>query len=158
MIKAIFAGFLGCLAILLFLNALPLLGAPHLNSFRLLSTVAPIYAWWAEPLEFFFLGSVVFPVIYCLLLYADDLPGKYGWQKGLAWGLILWLLREALVSPVMGHGFFAMGTHHPIAGFIATLGAHVIYGLILGTFVAFPLRKSTVSGIRKPTPSTQIRR
>jgi hypothetical protein len=125
------AGFVACLAIMAFLYVIPIIGAPRLNVFVLLSTLSADYAWWAEPVEFFLLGTLVFPTLYAVMLY-DTLPGTQPWQKGLAWGLILWALRGLVVAPIMGEGFFSLQMSNAFPAFIEVLLAHAIYGIVLG--------------------------
>ena len=74
-------------------------------------------------------GSVIFPLIYVYLLYRW-LPGA-PWQKGLLWGVILWLGVETVMMPMIGGGFFSsqMGGMKAV---IAALIGHLIYGSIFG--------------------------
>ncbi len=50
-------------------------------------------------------GVLIFPLIYVLVLYRF-LPGA-PWLKGATWGITLWLLAQAIVTPMMGGGFFS---------------------------------------------------
>lgn len=144
-------GVLASLAMLLVLGCMPLFGAPKLNIFVLLSTLSPEYNWWVEPLEYFVLATVVFPMLFNYMLY-DNLPGRRPWQKGLAWGLTLWLLRGLIVGPIMGEGLFSRHAPYAVAGFWETLLAHAIYGIILGAVIGRP--KGTMKAPRRaPTPS-----
>ncbi|MBI4610022.1 MAG: hypothetical protein HY726_13555 [Candidatus Rokubacteria bacterium] len=74
-------------------------------------------------------GSVVFPLIYAYLLYRV-LPGE-PWLKGTIWGLILWFLSQALVTPMMGGGMFSAKAGGLMA-VMASLIAHAMYGALLG--------------------------
>ncbi|HEY9789107.1 MAG TPA: DUF6789 family protein [Candidatus Obscuribacterales bacterium] len=138
-IRAMASGFVGCVAILAFLYTMPLFGAPRLNVFVLLSTLSPHYTWWAEPVEYFALGTLVFPILYSVMLY-ENLPGARPWQRGLTWGIILWALRGLVVAPIMGEGFFSFHTSNPFAAFVEVLIAHAIYGLLLGSLSGGPQR------------------
>src|SRR5207247_8780457 len=50
-------------------------------------------------------GAVIFPLIYVYFLY-QFLPGA-PWQKGLVWGVILWLGVELVMVAVLGGGAFS---------------------------------------------------
>src|SRR5215472_13031485 len=50
-------------------------------------------------------GTVIFPLVYVYLLYRF-LPGA-PWQKGLLWGVILWLGLQIVMMPMMGGGLFS---------------------------------------------------
>jgi uncharacterized membrane protein YagU involved in acid resistance len=77
-------------------------------------------------------GTVIFPLIYVYLLHRR-LPGA-PWQKGLLWGVILWLVLEIVMMPMMGGGMLSteMGGMKAV---MAALIAHLIYGAILGAIV-----------------------
>ena len=77
-------------------------------------------------------GTVIFPMIYVYLVYRR-LPGA-PWQKGLLWGVILWLGLEIVMMPMMGGGMFSaeMGGMKAV---MAALIAHLIYGAIFGAIV-----------------------
>ncbi len=74
-------------------------------------------------------GAVIFPLIYVYVLY-QFLPGA-PWQKGLLWGVILWLGVELVMVPMMGGGMFSsqMGG---IKAVMAALLGHLVYGAIFG--------------------------
>src|SRR5215813_4013286 len=74
-------------------------------------------------------GTVIFPLIYVHLLYLW-LPGA-PWQKGLLWGVILWLGLEVVMTPMMGGGIFSMEIGGMKAVMAALIG-HLVYGAILG--------------------------
>lgn len=86
-------------------------------------------------------GTVIFPLIYVYLLYRR-LPGA-PWQKGLLWGVILWLALEIVMMPMMGGGLFSaeMGGMKAV---MAALIGHLIYGAILGAIVGTPATANAV--------------
>jgi hypothetical protein len=135
--KAIVAGAAASLAMLAVLYSMPWFGAPRLNIFGLLSTLTAEYSWYVEPLEFFGLAVIVFPVLYAALFY-HNLPGKTPVQKGAVWGLILWMVRGLLVGPLMGEGLFSMHSDHAIAAALETLAGHLVYGVLLGVLYGAP--------------------
>ena len=84
----------------------------------------------------FLIGSVVFPLIYGLVLF-PFLPGA-PWIKGLICGVILWLGLEIVAMPMMGAGVFSsqMGGMKAV---IAALIAHLVYGAALGGIAGAPV-------------------
>jgi uncharacterized membrane protein YagU involved in acid resistance len=85
--------------------------------------------WGMGMLAHFINGTVIFPLIYVFALY-NFLPGS-PWLKGTLWGLILWLLSQAVVMPMMGAGLFSSQA----GGIMAVMGSlfgHIIYGASLG--------------------------
>ena len=80
-------------------------------------------------------GAVIFPLIYVYLLYRW-LPGA-PWQKGLLWGVILWLALETVMIPMMGGGIFSMEMGGMKAVMAALIG-HLVYGAILGAIAGAP--------------------
>ena len=77
----------------------------------------------------FLIGSVVFPLIYSLVLFRF-LPGA-PWIKGVISGVIFWLGLETVAMPMMGAGIFSsqMGGMKAV---MAALIAHLVYGAALG--------------------------
>ncbi len=74
-------------------------------------------------------GSVVFPLIYAYL-FSRVLSGD-PWVKGTIFGLLLWFLSQAFVTPMMGGGFFSAKAGGLMA-VMASLIGHVVYGALLG--------------------------
>jgi hypothetical protein len=85
---------------------------------------------WTLGLVMHFLnGSVIFSLIYALLLYRVLPGGPVG--KGIAWGVALWLIAQLMVVPMMGGGIFSS----KMGGMMAAGGSlvnHVLYGCLLG--------------------------
>jgi hypothetical protein len=91
---------------------------------------------WAAGLMMHFLnGTVIFPAIYVSALYGR-LPGSPV-ARGMAWGVALWLLAQAVVMPMMGGGLFssAMGGMMAVMG---SLAGHLTYGGLLGGVAGGP--------------------
>jgi uncharacterized membrane protein YagU involved in acid resistance len=86
-------------------------------------------------------GAVIFPLIYVYVLYRF-LPGT-PWQKGLVWGVILWLGVELVMVPMMGGGLFSsqMGGMKAV---VAALMGHLVYGAIFGAITGGPELGKTV--------------
>ena len=89
-------------------------------------------------------GTVIFPLIYVYLLHRR-LPGA-PWQKGLLWGVILWLGLEIVVMPMMGGGMFSEEMDGMKAVMAALIG-HLIYGAIFGVIVGAPATVSAVKAV-----------
>lgn len=91
---------------------------------------------WAAGMAMHFVnGTVIFPLIYAYVLYGF-LPGSPA-VKGAAWGVVLWLLAQAVVMPMMGGGFFSMA----MGGMMAVMGSlmgHLLYGGLLGAIAGGP--------------------
>jgi uncharacterized membrane protein YagU involved in acid resistance len=86
-------------------------------------------------------GAVIFPLIYVYVLYRF-LPGT-PWQKGLVWGVSLWLGVELVMVPMMGGGLFSsqMGGMKAV---VAALMGHLIYGAIFAAITGGPELGKTV--------------
>jgi len=86
-------------------------------------------------------GTVIFPLIYVYPLYRW-LPGA-PWQKGLLWGVILWLGVETVMMPMMGAGVFSMEMGG-MKSVMAALIGHLVYGAILGAIAGAPAAAKAV--------------
>lgn len=86
-------------------------------------------------------GTVIFPLIYLYLLH-QRLPGA-PWQRGLLWGVILWLGLELVMMPIMGGGMLSadMGGMKAV---MAALMGHSIYGAIFGAIAGTPATTNAV--------------
>jgi uncharacterized membrane protein YagU involved in acid resistance len=76
-------------------------------------------------------GAVIFPLAFAFFFYRF-LPGSLV-TKGIAFGVLLWLTSQLVVTPLMGAGFFSahVGGLKAVA---ASLLGHVVYGWFLGLF------------------------
>lgn len=127
--KAIVGGFVGTLVMtfMMYFVAPMLLGKPMDVAAMLGSLLGN--SWMMGMVMHVLNGSVIFPLIYAYLLYRF-LPGAQ-WLKGTIWGLILWFLSQAIVTPMMGGGMFSAKAGGMIA-VTASLMAHGLYGALLG--------------------------
>ena|SRR5215469_744566 len=132
--KAIAGGFIGTVMLTLMMRFLaPMMGV-RMDIVGKLGEMT--HTGMAGGLFMHFLnGSVVFPLIYVYLLYLW-LPGA-PWQKGLLWGVILWLGLETVMVPMMGGGIFSteMGGMKAV---MAALIGHLVYGVLLGAIAGAP--------------------
>ena len=85
-------------------------------------------SWVVGLITHFVIGVFALPALYVMIY-----PGLGGapTTRGITWGVILWLLAQAVVLPVTGGGFFSA-----LAGgwraVIDSLCGHLLYGLVLG--------------------------
>lgn len=135
--KAIVAGFVATLAITALMYAGPMMGMPKMDIAAMLGQMVTqtipepgAGPWWLGMLIHFVNGTIIFPLIYAYALYAV-LPGS-PWVKGTLWGLVLWVMAQALVMPMMGMGFFSANAPQPLMGVIGSFIGHFVYGAILG--------------------------
>mgnify|MGYP005818729035 CR=1 FL=1 len=74
-------------------------------------------------------GTVIFPLIYALVLFRVLKGGQA--VKGAEWGVILWLVAQLVVMPMLGAGVFSLKTGGPMAAMASLIG-HLVYGSLLG--------------------------
>ena len=127
--RAITGGFLGTvlMTLMMYFVAPMMLGRPMDVAAMLGGMLGG--SWAMGMLMHLINGSVIFPLIYGFVLYRV-LPGE-PWLKGTSWGLILWFLSQAVVTPMMGGGFFSAAAGGLMA-VMASLIGHLIYGAVLG--------------------------
>ncbi|MBI3636574.1 MAG: hypothetical protein HY216_10265 [Candidatus Rokubacteria bacterium] len=127
--KAIAGGFVGTvvMTLMMYFVAPMLLGAPMDVAAMLGGMLGG--SWALGMMMHFVSGSVVFPLIFIYLVYGR-VPGA-PWVVGTVLGLALWLLSQAVVTPMMGGGFFSARAGGPMA-VMASLIAHAVYGALLG--------------------------
>ncbi len=75
--------------------------------------------------------GLVWAVIYARL-FVQRLPGA-GWQRGMLFSLIPWLLSLLVFFPMTGLGFFGSELDAGILPAVGNLVLHLIYGAVLGT-------------------------
>jgi hypothetical protein len=80
-------------------------------------------------------GTIIFPLILAFILW-NALPGGPT-AKGTVWGLILWFLSQAIVTPMMGGGFFSANAGGMMAVGGSLIG-HIVYGALLGVITGPP--------------------
>ena len=86
-------------------------------------------SWTLGMVMHFINGSIIFSLLYALLLYRVLPGGPVG--KGTAWGVALWLIAQLMVVPMMGGGIDSS----KMGGMMAAVGSlvnHILYGAFLG--------------------------
>ena len=135
--RAIGAGFVATLVMTLMMYMAPMMGMPKMDIAAMLGSMFAgdmpqpwTGAWWTGMINHFITGTIIFPLIYAYLLYPFLAGGN--WLRGTEWGLILFVLAQAIVMPMMGMGFFSANSPQPMMSVVGSLIGHVIYGAILG--------------------------
>lgn len=86
--------------------------------------------------------GLVWGVVYGRL--AEPLMRGPGWQRGLRFALIPWILSVIAFLPVMGGGFLGFGIGAGPLPLIGNLILHLIYGAVLGGVYALATEKGLV--------------
>ncbi|MDE2307173.1 MAG: hypothetical protein KGJ97_02645 [Xanthomonadaceae bacterium] len=133
-VRAMIAGFVATvvLSILMFIKSM--MGVmPGLDVVHMLSGMAhqmmgmpdsPMVGWVMH----FMIGTVVWGVLFALLFKV--LPGSGAVAKGVAFGVLAWLLMMLIPMPMAGAGLFGM--HMGMMAPAMTLVLHLIWGAVLG--------------------------
>jgi hypothetical protein len=147
--KAMAGGLAGTLAMTALMYAAPLVGFPPMDLATMLGTLFVSEmntAFQVGMAIHLVIGSIILALVYAAIY--RWLPGE-PWVRGATWGFMLFILANAVVTPLMGAihpmivsgqmpapGFFAlnMGVLAPIGSLIA----HLVYGGILGGVYGHP--------------------
>ncbi len=127
--KGVEAGFVATIVISVLMLVQHAAGvAPQFNLISLLVTAAgtpetPMLGWVLH----FIIGAGVWGAGFAV--FSPHLPGPH-WLRGLAFGILAWLLMMVAFLPSAGLPIFAsgMGTQIPVV----SLALHLVYGLVLG--------------------------
>ena len=133
--RACLAGFLGTIVVTCMVTfASPyMIGGPSDIAAMLAGLMGG--SWLAGMAMHFTVGTVVLPLLYVAVL-DWRLPGGPA-LRGAAWGMMLWLVSQAVVIPMTGGGFFsaAAGGVRVVAD---SLIGHLAYGLVMGVLAGSP--------------------
>ena len=127
-IKGIIAGLIATAVISIFLIIeMKMKLIPELNIISMLSSQTggnQVFGW----ITHFMIGGIAYGITYSIL--RKLLPGIHFYSKGIALGVMGWLVLMLAIMPTMGHDLFAMklGIITPIAILIL----HIIFGFVLG--------------------------
>lgn len=83
------------------------------------------------------LAGLAFALIYGMVEHR--IPLRRGWQKGMAFSLLLWILSLAVFLPIMGVGVFGSDLSAGPLPILGNLVLHLIYGAALGSVYAVDL-------------------
>jgi uncharacterized membrane protein YagU involved in acid resistance len=132
--RSIAAGFVATLAMTIMMyTTAPMMGL-NMDIAAMLGSLLG-GSWTAGMVLHFINGSIIFPLIYALVLYRFLPGGPIG--KGVIWGVVLWLLAQTIVMPMMGGGFFSARMGGMMAVFGSLMG-HLFYGGLLGGIAGAP--------------------
>ncbi len=87
-------------------------------------------------------AGVVWAFAYAYL--AEPRLPSSGWQKGIAFSVVPWLLSLAVFLPLLGVGPAGVDIGAGPLPALASLGLHLVYGVCLGAAYDLPLRVDTI--------------
>lgn len=102
-------------------------------------------AWWVGLAIFLITGILLSPTIYFWM--RTFLFGN-GWQKGVQWGVLLWVFGGVCVMTHFGFAFHEPYTGHPMTTSLLSFMAHIVYGAVLGSVTELALRVATAAKLR----------
>jgi hypothetical protein len=125
---AILGGFIGTVAMTMMMYLVaPMMGVKMDIAGGLAGMLG---APWAAGLVMHFLnGTLIFPLLYALVLFRNLKGGPA--VRGITWGIVLWLMAQLVVMPMIAAGVFSSRTGG-IMAVAASFMAHVVYGALLG--------------------------
>ena len=128
-LKAWFAGFVATtiITLMVYFVSPDLTGGPS-DLAALLAGLMGV-SWVAGLGAHFLIGTVVLPTLY--VLFPNRVLTGGAAVRGMTWGLLLWLLSQAIVIPASGGGFFSENAGG-LKAVLDSLLAHLLYGLVLG--------------------------
>ena len=134
-LRAIFGGLVGTMAMTMMMYLVaPMMGV---RMDIAASLAGMLGAPWAVGLTIHFLnGTVIFPLIYALVLFRYLKGGST--VQGITFGVLLWLMAQLVVMPMMGAGVFSSRMGGVLA-VVASLMAHAVYGALLGSIARKPV-------------------
>jgi hypothetical protein len=137
--RAVLAGISAWVVFVIILYVLPSVGVPKMDLPEMLGGLFGLSSL-AMGWVIFFVAGVVFALLYAYW-FVSHLPGL-GWQRGLIYGIVPWLVMMVIVAPLlpvlnpMMMAKTAPGFFFANMGMIATIGsliAHMIWGIVLGS-------------------------
>lgn len=86
-------------------------------------------------------AGIFWAVIYGWL-FVGRLPGR-GWQRGMLFAIVPWLLSLVVFFPLVGAGFFGLDLDAGPLPALGNLVLHLVFGVTLGTIYALPESAAT---------------
>lgn len=122
------AGLVGTLAMTILMLVGPMMGMPKMDMGNMLGPMNPIVAlpYWMGWVMHFIIGTALTWIYAAFLI--NILPSD-GWKRGVIFSLAPFLMKEIIVSPMMGMGVFEGGDMLMIIG---SLLGHLVYGGVMG--------------------------
>jgi hypothetical protein len=134
--RAILGGLIASLLLTVLMFLAPFAGLPNIDmaaaiGSRLMSHPAVVFslAWWMGLAIFLVMGSIASPIVF---VYARPALMGTAWQRGVEWGVIVWVFAGTGVMVMMGVGFNEAHFLHPVSSVFSSLAGHIIYGAVLG--------------------------
>ena len=84
---------------------------------------------------YYLIGALIMPVVYARFL--NPYLGGGPVLRGLTWGVLLWLLSQAVVVPATGGGLFSSEAGG-LRIVLESLVGHLVYGLVFGVWLGGP--------------------
>jgi uncharacterized protein DUF6789 len=84
---------------------------------------------------YYLIGALIMPLIYAQFLNPYLAGGPV--LRGMTWGVLLWLVSQAIVVPATGGGMFSSATGG-LRVVLESLLGHLVYGLVFGVWLGGP--------------------
>ena len=136
--RATAAGVIGTAVITALWQVEPAIGLPRIAVGHILSTfmavsVAHLNVGIAGGWVVHFIVGVLLALLYAGV-FAERLPGSPVW-RGATYGVLVFILAQALFMPLVGGGFFSRGDVELLLG---SLLGHIAYGIVVGWIYDLP--------------------
>jgi uncharacterized membrane protein YagU involved in acid resistance len=136
--RAAAAGVLGTAVITALWQVEPAIGLPRIAVGHILSTfmavsVAHLNVGIGGGWVVHFIVGILLALLYAGV-FAERLPGSPVW-RGATYGVLVFVLAQAVFMPLVGGGFFSRGDVELLAG---SLLGHLAYGIVVGWIYDLP--------------------
>ena len=136
--RATAAGVIGTAVITALWQVEPAIGLPRIAVGHILSTfmavsVAHLNVGIAGGWVVHFIVGILLALLYAGV-FAERLPGSPIW-RGATYGMLVFILAQALFMPLVGGGFFSRGDVELLLG---SLLGHIAYGIVVGWIYDLP--------------------
>lgn len=136
--RATAAGVIGTAVITALWQVEPAIGLPRIAVGHILSTfmavsVAHLNVGIAGGWVVHFIVGILLALLYAGV-FAERLPGSPVW-RGATYGVLVFILAQALFMPLVGGGFFSRGDVELLLG---SLLGHIAYGIVVGWICDIP--------------------
>jgi len=84
---------------------------------------------------YYLIGALLMPVVYTRLFNPWLAGGPV--IRGMTWGVMLWVVSQALIVPATGGGMFSSATGG-LRVVLESLVGHLVYGLVFGVWLGVP--------------------
>lgn len=136
--RATAAGVIGTAVITALWQVEPAIGLPRIAVGHILSTfmavsVAHLNVGIAGGWVVHFIVGILLALLYAGV-FAERLPGSPIW-RGATYGVLVFILAQAVFMPLVGGGFFSRGDVELLLG---SLLGHIAYGIVVGWIYDLP--------------------